>query len=428
MLQIILIFSFIISPSIFSNGTKVIEGKQIWEISIKPKRGKFIDHKALQNYSNESNSQKILYENQDEILILRSINLSPFVSDFLLSDRDLYLDLPGLEEYLQPLTSKKIKILSDQIIEGKTTQVEFVSAVIKEVRRRLIWKDVSDNSAEKVLTKGFATCAGFGSLTIELLRSQGIPARSVGVFNLPHPSWDSGLHAEIEVYYMDKGWVSYDPQRHNHYAPYPRIWMGNTKVSTGETYSDEIENWRGIEFFSRNQIEVNYKMIEDSTRPIALKQEPFLHDLISREDNQGTIIPSLQGKVHLTDNYIYYNTTGEREYRGIELENGYYLIQQGEEFTDFFYNEPGYLIKYRILSALNNKQIVHNIFFNNDDSIILKNVIGKVRLSKEEYGSYYEYNPDETGTIRLHLTPFREGYFVNGSHYSYQKGIWKKDR
>ncbi len=79
-----------------------------------------------------------------------------------------------------------------------------------------------DQSAEAVIERRSATCAGFAELAVALLRRAGIPARRMGCVIPPDCGWGQlgrgGRHAYIEAYYPDVGWLPSDPLRSFHFV------------------------------------------------------------------------------------------------------------------------------------------------------------------------------------------------------------------
>jgi transglutaminase-like putative cysteine protease len=91
-------------------------------------------------------------------------------------------------------------------------------AVASRVRYRYDPDRVRPQDPAAVFASGLADCVGFAELAVDLLRRDGVRARTVQGFlrTDPHdPAFDARIggsyHRWIEVYYPDRGWVFSDP-------------------------------------------------------------------------------------------------------------------------------------------------------------------------------------------------------------------------
>jgi len=134
------------------------------------------------------------------------------------------------EQFLQPTQEVQsddplIAALSESLASGCTTEYDVVDNVINWVAANVEYDSVTRYDAVWTLQNRRGVCTNYAHLALALLRSAGIPARFVVGYVLGEPyeipysggtwekSWDDGgLHAWIEVYYPDIGWVPYDPQ------------------------------------------------------------------------------------------------------------------------------------------------------------------------------------------------------------------------
>ncbi|CAJ38253.1 transglutaminase domain-containing protein [Methanocella arvoryzae] len=139
----------------------------------------------------------------------------------------------GMSQYLQstPLVqSSDSAIISkaDELTRGSETQAEAVDRIMNFVRTK-IPNQASPGSKDAVwsLNHDYGTCVNRANLALALLRAENIPARYVngivsdeqitapfsisGTTGYATFRWGKELHAWVEVYYPQKGWVPYDP-------------------------------------------------------------------------------------------------------------------------------------------------------------------------------------------------------------------------
>ena len=110
----------------------------------------------------------------------------------------------------------EILAIRDQILEehNPQTQVEAVYAVMRWNRRHLRWGEPTQvPTALEALDRGIANCIGFTHLPAAILRSMGIPARTLRTY-IGRPAVNRIIpHYLTEVYYAEAGgWITYEPQ------------------------------------------------------------------------------------------------------------------------------------------------------------------------------------------------------------------------
>lgn len=126
----------------------------------------------------------------------------------------------GVRQYLYPTPSQQsdnpaIRAQAQALIGVAQTEVQAVVAILDWVRANIVY-DYSlslPTDAVSVYQNRSGVCDGFSNLSVALLRAVGIPARKhIGCALWTWFGGDSGLHAWIEVYYPDAGWVPSEPQ------------------------------------------------------------------------------------------------------------------------------------------------------------------------------------------------------------------------
>lgn len=151
--------------------------------------------------------------------------------------------------------SPRITELAADLTAGATTEHAAVSAILTHVADAIKYQyNPKQYDALYGLTTGTGNCQNFSHLAIALLRASGIPARiSVGQalkdkWKIPLDKKGSslvqgmgeGLHAWIEVWYPDLGWMPCDPQQSRLFTSTRHIKFGH-----GVDASDVLEYWSG---------------------------------------------------------------------------------------------------------------------------------------------------------------------------------------
>jgi transglutaminase-like putative cysteine protease len=152
--------------------------------------------------------------------------------------------------------ARQIIDLAGQLTAGATTQHQAVSAILTHVADALTYQyNPKQYDALSGLTTGSGNCQNFSHLAVALLRASGIPARvSIGqalkdTWKIPLDTKGSslvqgmgeGLHAWIEVWYPDLGWLPCDPQMSRLFTSTRHIKFGH-----GLDASDVREYWSAI--------------------------------------------------------------------------------------------------------------------------------------------------------------------------------------
>ena len=410
----------------------VVQGEEVWQIILTPVAGVFKDLEYFKDYSNESNSQRILEATPKRVVLERKVNYAPFHHTLALADTGIYASNPECTPYLDKPISEILLARAEVLAQGLSTHVEYVDAAMYEVRNRLEWRSSPVVEAEEVYKAGYTMCGGFANLAVAFLRAKGIPARVDHVLTLRHPSWDAGSHAEVEVYYQGLGWVSYDPQFHEHHGPFPRIYYGHGKESA--IWSDNKALWNAFLYFNLLRYNVQYRQVKNDVRLVALRDKPTKSDFVSREDGTGSRIPTLGGTVYdgkgkpTQSQYIFSTLESSGDsYNSSELRNGSFIIKNDADGGELYLNEKGFVVKYDFPGFQTEAVIKHDIRFDETDSIIVKT--GKPDSTVKWYNTpdtYYEFTTDSAGILRLHVNPVAGGYRVDDATYKFQDGKWKK--
>ncbi|OGU17655.1 MAG: hypothetical protein A2076_06065 [Geobacteraceae bacterium GWC2_53_11] len=152
--------------------------------------------------------------------------------------------------------ARQVIDLARELTAGTTTQHQAVSAILTHVADALTYQySPKQYDALFGLTTGTGNCQNFSHLAVALLRASGIPARvSIGQtlkdkWRIPLDKKGSslvqgmgeGLHAWIEVWYPDLGWLPCDPQMSRLFTSTRHIKFGH-----GLDASDVSEYWSAI--------------------------------------------------------------------------------------------------------------------------------------------------------------------------------------
>lgn len=167
-----------------------------------------------------------------------------------------------VSEQIFLMKSKQVQSDSEQIIRlaseltyGATTEYQAVNAILNYVADAIKYQyNPKQYDALFGLNAGAGNCQNFSHLAVALLRASGIPARvSIGQalkdrWKIPLDNKGSslvqgmgeGLHAWIEVWYPDFGWLPCDPQQSRLFTSTRHIKYGH-----GLDASDVLEYWSG---------------------------------------------------------------------------------------------------------------------------------------------------------------------------------------
>ncbi|MDD2856320.1 MAG: transglutaminase-like domain-containing protein, partial [Desulfuromonadaceae bacterium] len=151
---------------------------------------------------------------------------------------------------------RKIIELAESLTSGAVTEHQAIIAILTYVADAIKYKyNPQQYDALYGLTTGTGNCQNFSHLAVALLRASGIPARiSIGQalkdkWKIPLEKKGSslvqgigeGLHAWIEVWYPDLGWLPCDPQQSRLFTSTRHIKFGH-----GLDASDVLEYWSAV--------------------------------------------------------------------------------------------------------------------------------------------------------------------------------------
>jgi len=137
----------------------------------------------------------------------------------------------GIGKYLAPSKyaqskDRDVKRLAKALVNNTRYESAAVAALMLWVSDNIKYdSNVARHDATWTLHNKKGTCENYAHLSLALLRSAGIPARYVSGFLMGGDvkidgdltsyeyRWDAGPHSWIEVYYPDRGWVPYEPQK-----------------------------------------------------------------------------------------------------------------------------------------------------------------------------------------------------------------------
>lgn len=150
------------------------------------------------------------------------------------------------------ITMTKVKLLSDEICEGKTSKLDKVNAIAEWVVHNIYYNEDAASTAvdtdvislEQVLSAKTTTCAGYSDLFAALCQAQGICAvnmkGSAKEDLADDPEWKTArTNHEWNAVYIEDGWHFYDT-----------TWCSKNFYSDGKYfYSDKTEdNYLDMDF------------------------------------------------------------------------------------------------------------------------------------------------------------------------------------
>jgi len=172
--------------------------------------------------------------------------------------------LPPLPEREQVFLKKSKLVQSDaaQVVQlareltaGAVMEHQAVNAILSHVADAIVYQySPKQYDALYGLATGTGNCQNFAHLAVALLRASGIPAR-VAIGQTLKDNWKipidkqgsflvqgigEGLHAWVEVYYPDLGWLPCDPQQSRFFTSTRHIKFGH-----GLDAKDVSEFWQG---------------------------------------------------------------------------------------------------------------------------------------------------------------------------------------
>ena len=164
--------------------------------------------------------------------------------------------------------------LASELTAGANTEHQAVSAILTHVADAIKYQyNPKQYDALFGLTTGSGNCQNFSHLAVALLRASGIPSRiSIGQtlkdkWKIPLDKKGSslvqgmgeGLHAWIEVWYPDLGWMPCDPQQSRLFTSTRHIKYGH-----GLDASDVLEYWSGAPVVPRMSESLEAKYSKDT--------------------------------------------------------------------------------------------------------------------------------------------------------------------
>ena len=157
-------------------------------------------------------------------------------------------------EYIAPAPMAQsdhpeIVALAQSLVQGAESQAEAVEQIQAWVRSQIAYDYTVSlpNNALDVLRQRSGVCSGYSWLTIALLRAVSIPAR----YYVGCVAWygeQGGLHAWVEIFYPDAGWVVSEPQSSANYLHTAGYIMGALGIcDTPSTTITQLSLDQGLE-------------------------------------------------------------------------------------------------------------------------------------------------------------------------------------
>jgi transglutaminase-like putative cysteine protease len=185
----------------------------------------------------------------DVNLPISSNDMPSCVSKFLLPSRYVQSDSPDIQE------------LAQNIVGNTKSESQAAKKISYWLRQNLQYGGsmmLKDTDALSVMHNKYSICCGWAHLFIALARASGIPARFVGGYviagSFTYPTSTDGLdrvttfntslmHAWVELWYPNQGWVAYDPQSSAGFVDthHIRLW---TSIDGGSTLP--LVTWESI--------------------------------------------------------------------------------------------------------------------------------------------------------------------------------------
>lgn len=315
-------------------------------------------------YENWSNSQKILKRTDSTIYMRCEARVEGFSSAVSFPAGDTYLkhktdpsvqggavhkpDYFGYYLDTSDISPESIQYITEKALDitrNAKTQQEAVELIMEYVRANVDYSLSGSRDPASVLRYGKAYCVGYANAAIYLVRSLGIPAKNISCWMPPGHDWGSGNsggnHAYLDVYYNDKGWVSYDPQHSVHFVdPYHLVNSRqiNPGISfvQGKSYCNMVDIARDDPIYrvlySDFKIGVSPDLVKSSNKIILgcrLKDFPagIICKLLYRDDNGYNIYEASSVDERFNDEF-YMVLTGRAINLFLEISgNGQYLLQ-----------------------------------------------------------------------------------------------------
>ncbi len=265
-------------PSIY-NSSGNIQRLDDFQVSAKPQPTE--DKETTDQYGNRS--RKLVWrklQGDAQVAISYTTGITATISPRTSLSPFPLQDVPDSERrFLKK--SKLVQSEAPQVIElageltrGITTEHQAVSAILTHVADAIKYEySPKQFDALYGLSTGTGNCQNFSHLAVALLRASGIPARvSIGQtlkdkWKIPLDNKGSslvqgmgeGLHAWIEVWYPDLGWLPCDPQQSRLFTSTRHIKFGH-----GLDADDILEYWSGAPVVPRMSESLEAKYSTDT--------------------------------------------------------------------------------------------------------------------------------------------------------------------
>lgn len=169
---------------------------------------------------------------------------------------------PGMSQYLAatPMvqsSDSSIVNRAQQITSGATTEADAVNRIMDYLKENVADQFSSSDSRDALWTynNGRGNCVNRANFALALLRASGIPARFVGgvvsddAYSVNFVAqegsgrfdnhWGKEMHAWVEVYYPQHGWVPYDPLLNKGFIDQRHVKYGTSLESLNPATVDE---------------------------------------------------------------------------------------------------------------------------------------------------------------------------------------------
>lgn len=229
------------------------------------------------------------------------------------------VDIPKADAvFLKPTTmvqstSEEIISLSKNLTSSAKTEYEAVQAILNWVSDNIKYTyNPPQYDALYTLKTGSGNCQNFAHLSMALLRAAGIPSRIVGGISLKR-QWKvpvgsgnylvqdmgQGGHAWLEIYFIDLGWLSYDPQQSRQFTSTRHI-----KQTHGLDSKDINDSWSASPYLPQysETIEANFLADEQNTELASIIEAPKTY--IVSNNLKGVVPPPDKGAVPPTPEKI----------------------------------------------------------------------------------------------------------------------------
>ena len=326
-------------------------------------------------------------------------------------------DLSDYKPYLKPtslVNSDDPRIIekANEIVKGEDDLFVVVSKLARWTKENIDY-DLETLTAEAsqssvwVLENKRGVCDELTTLFVAMLRSQGIPARFVTGSSYTNVINDFGNHAWAEVYFLNVGWVAFDPT----YGQFGYVDATHIKMKESVDIKNSSVNyaWR-----SKN-INLNPKEMEIKVNVLS-KGEAVSYDseislgLLKNKVGPGSKVP-LKVVVKNNENFYLpvtlYLTKGPSEVKDNTIgfllrpnskESALFLVDIPQELNDGFIYDSELEVK----DSYEHKQSVKLEYGKNYDVYTSEEAQYKIERIEEEH----------IGNIELTCSPSREIYYA----------------